>query len=299
MAPSNVFIPPRQRGLIAHSAAAALLALLSAGCLVVGLAQEVGGNFIVLLTLSLVFFVPLPLFLYRTYSLLRATYAVERDGLRLRWGLRAEDIPLPEIEWVRPASELGYSLPLPLLHWPGAIRGVVNVRDLGAVEFMASDVRTLLLVATPARIFAISPEDQGGFLKAFRRTIEMGSLQPLPSLSIQPTAYLVRIWRDEAARVMLIAGLVVVLMLFVSVSLAVPGRQSISLGYSPDGNPLPPVPSSQMLLLPVLAAFCYTTDLVAGLFFYRRSNWQPIAYLLWGSGVAAPVLLLVAAFLLL
>jgi hypothetical protein len=299
MPPSNVFIPPRRRGLITHSAAAAALALFSAGCLAAGLAQEVGGNFAVLMTLSLAFFLPLPFFLYRTYSLLRATYAVERDGLRLRWGLRAEDIPLPDIEWVRPASELGYSLPLPLLHWPGAIRGVVNVRDLGAVEFMASDTRTLLLVATPAKIFAISPEDQSGFLKAFRRTIEMGSLQPLPSLSIQPTAYLVRIWRDEPARIMLIAGLVVVAVLFVSVSLAVPGRQSVSLGFAPSGEPLPPVPANQLLLLPVLAAFCYVIDLVAGFFFYRRPDWLPIAYLLWGTGVAAPALLLVAAFLLL
>ena len=62
---------------------------------------------------------PLPLFTYRLYSLWRSTYVVARDGMRLRWGLRVEDIPISDILWVYRADEVEFSPSLPLLRWPG------------------------------------------------------------------------------------------------------------------------------------------------------------------------------------
>jgi len=62
--------------------------------------------------------------LFETAALLIGTQAYWlAHGLRLRWGLRAEDIPLPEIEWIRPASDLGFHLPKPFLSMPGALLG--------------------------------------------------------------------------------------------------------------------------------------------------------------------------------
>jgi hypothetical protein len=296
---ASVFDPPRRRGLIVHAAVLVILGSLCAVCLLLGLHESVGGYFVVLMLLSLVLFAPLPLMLYRGYALLRARYLVERDGLRLRWGLRAEDIPIQQVEWIRMATDLPYVLPLPLLRWPGALLGHVRVRELGQVEFLASEVDGLLLVATPLKVYAISPSDPAAFLRAFRGTIELGSIDPLQSLSVRPAAYIQSVWQDKLARWTVGLGVGVALILFVTVSLAIPGRSGVSLGYSPDGSPLPPVPAEQMLLLAVLGAFAVAADLIGGLFFYRMEDGRPVAYLLWGVGLLAPLLLLVAAMMML
>ena len=299
MPPPSVFDPPRRRGLIVHIAASIVFGTLTAACLLVGLRQSVGGYFVLLMLLSLVFFAAFLLFVYRGYALLRARYLIEREGLRLRWWLRAEDIPIHQVEWVRRSSDLPYTLRLPPLRWPGALIGTVRVRELGPVEFLAAGPETLLLVATPNRVYAISPANPDAFLRAFRGTIELGSIDPLDSLSVQPAAYAQQIWQDRLARWLVGLSLVLALLLFIAVSLAIPGRASISLGYATDGSPLPPVPSEQLLLLAVLGAFAVVVDLLGGLFFYRQKDGQVAAYLLWGTGVLTPFLLLLAAWMLL
>lgn len=290
------FQPPRRRGLLFHVGAILALAATSAIAFLLGLEQTVGLNIVLLLVLSLVLFAPLPLILYRGYALLRASYRLERDGLRLRWGLRAEDIPLPDIEWVRRASDLPADLPLPGLVWPGAIRGTVNVRDLGPVEYFASSRDTLLLIATHQRIYAISPDDPDRFLRAFQQAFEMGSLEPISSVSVLPVAYLTQIWNDRRARFLILGSLLLTLLLFAAAGLIIPERSSISIGFYPNGQPLPPVPSEQLILLPILGAFSFVIDLAAGLFFYRRETTRLIAFFVWGSALITEGLFMAAIF---
>ncbi len=293
----EVFIPLRARGLMFHIMVVVFLLAGTAGFLILSLQQEVGGLFISYLILSLVFFAPAPVFIYRGYALYNAYYQLSRDGLRLRWGLRAEDIPLPDIEWVRPANELGFRLPLPRITWPGALRGTRQVSELGSVEFMASTTSTLMVIATHQKVYAISPDDPRGFLRAFQYAMEMGTLNPLTAASSRPAAYARRVWDDRPARIFLIAGLILTLILFVQVSLIVPTAPTISLGFDAQGNPQPPNPA-RLLLLPVLGIFTYVADLVGGLFFYRRPEQKPVAFLLWISSAFTPLILILAALFL-
>jgi hypothetical protein len=277
-----------------HGGATLALAATSALAFLLGLEQKEGASIVMLLLLSLLLFAPLPLILYRGYALIRASYRLERDGLRLYWGLRAEDIPLPDIEWVRLATDLAADLPQPRLSWPGALLGIVHVHDLGAVEYLASTNKTLLLVATSQRIFAISPEDPDEFMQAFQHAFEMGSLAPLSSVSVLPAAYLSKIWSDRPARYILIAALGLTLFLFASAGLIIPGRTLISLGFYPNGQALPPVPAEQLMLLPILGTFIFMVDLVSGLFLYRLENKRRMAFLIWGCAVLTEGLFLTA-----
>ncbi|RPJ43086.1 MAG: hypothetical protein EHM21_11990, partial [Chloroflexi bacterium] len=125
-AQAHPFYPPRRRGLLFHALLILGLGGASALAFFYGLNQQSGSvqTYSVLLWLvSLLLFAPLPWIVYRAFALARASYRLERDGLRLRWGMRAEDIPLPDVEWVRRPADLATSLPLPPLHWPGAILG--------------------------------------------------------------------------------------------------------------------------------------------------------------------------------
>ena len=293
-----VFLPPRRRGMILHIAAVVILGLAGTACLLLSMQQQVGAAFVVLLLLTILFYMPIPLAAYRAYALLNASYTLERDGLRLRWGLRAEDIPLPDIEWIRPASDLGFHLPKPLLAFPGALLGARHLPELGSVEFIASEQKSLLLVATQHKIYAISPADSGAFVQAFQRAIELGSLAPLPSYSSQPVAFLVRVWRDLPARLLLMVGLGLTLALFVQTSLLIPGRAQVSLGFTPAGLPLKAGPAERLLLLPVLAAFTYAINLIAGLYFFRSDTRRPVSYLLWLSSVLTPLLLVIAVIVI-
>ena len=116
----NLFHPSRRYGLIFQGVV--LLFLFAGGGLAFwsSLNQGSGANVIFYLVLSVLILLPTPLLMYRLYALLQASYALERDGLRIRWGLRGEDIPLPQIEWIRPADELGFPLRIPLTSSPGA-----------------------------------------------------------------------------------------------------------------------------------------------------------------------------------
>jgi hypothetical protein len=285
------FYPPRRRGLLFHTALVIVLGGASALTFMYGANLAAGSSFVLFLLLSLLLFAPLPWIIYRAYALTLASYRLERDGLRLRWGMRAEDIPLLDVEWVRRPGDLARSvgkatdLPLPRLNWPGAILGSVNARDLGPVEYLVADKENILLVATPQRIYAISPEDPQAFLRAFQRTLEMGSLTPLSAVSVLPVAYLSQIWADRITRGLLVAGFILNLLLLVGVSLLLSRGGANAAGDA-----------QQYFLLPILSTFIYVVDLATGLFFYRRKQQRLIAYLAWGSSPLT-VLLLMAAVL--
>jgi len=299
------FYPSRRRGLIFQIGLVLALLAGSGLCFWQAVAVRVGVIFMLYLLLGLLLVAPVPLLIYRTYALLGAHYTLERDGLRIRWGLRAEDIPLPDIEWMRLATDLPAlfvsekpsqikSIPLPWLHWPGSLIGIRQVEGLGGVEYIASDERSLVLIATPRRIFAISPADPDELLRSFNRINELGSLTPLSARSLYPTFLLARIWADRLARPLILASLLLGLALLVWVGLAIPAHTQIALGFNPFGSPVEPGPPERLLLLPVLYGLTYLAAFLGGMFFYRRPDQQPIAYLLWGGTVVEGVLLIAA-----
>jgi hypothetical protein len=305
---SQDFYPERRLGLALHLTMMLLLGL----CAVWGLWRTsqavIGPEFLTYGLLAFGALLSLPLVAYRAYALWRACYRLERDGLLLRWGLRYEVIPIDRISWVRSANHLGMSLPLPWLHWPGAILGVRHLPDGRAIEFLASDRRRLLIIATPKGFFAISPQNPEAFLKTYQALTELGSLSPLSPHSDYPSLLLAHLWRTPSTRYLLLSGLGLNLILFIWVNLAIPSRSQVILGFARGEM----VPAVRLLLLPILSATFYLFDLFLGLFFYRRgATLQPkaepalaavnqtLAYLLWGSSILISLLFLLAVYLIL
>jgi hypothetical protein len=294
MIKESVFRPPRRRGLIFQIGAA--LAFFSAGGLLFWLSmeQQVGIYFIGILLVSLILLAPVALIVYRAIALGRATYELEREGLRLRWGLRAEDIPFNSIEWVRPAAEMGFHLNLPRFSWPGALLGFASSRELGVVEFIAADPENLTLIATSTRIFAISPANPKAFMLAYQRTSEMGSLTPMPAFSSQPAAFVRNVWQDRIARVPIIACVLLTLALLIGTIILIPTRQQISIGFEPGGSLLPPMSSEKLLLLPTLAGITAAISVLTCLFYYRHAEQRMAAYLILAGSATTPFLLLLS-----
>ena len=133
------FPPPKRRGLVVHGAIILVLTIVAVIAFINLSRADVGPAFLISLLVGLFTFAPIPLFVYRAYSLLRADYYMDRDSLAINWGLRVENIPLTDIEWIRSINDLTRPLVLPALSLPGGLLGVRRHPDLGVVEFLASD----------------------------------------------------------------------------------------------------------------------------------------------------------------
>jgi len=284
--------PPKQLGLLVHFIFILAMGGLAAWGIWNLTFTRVGPNFVIFLLDTLLALVPLPLFIYRAYALARAEYILDRDSLEIRWGLRDEDIPLTDIEWLRPASDLTTRLRLPWLPIPGAVLGLRRHPDLGVVEFLAASSRNLLLVGTSKRVYAISPANAARFAQTFARTIEMGSLTPAEAKSVYPSFLFSRAWENPLTRFLWLAGLFLNIGLVIWVMMTIPTLGQVSLGFAPSGVALTPSPASQLILLPIVSALLFLTGLFTGLYFYRWQTHQVLAGVIWVSSTLTSLLFL-------
>ena len=286
--------PPSRRGRSLQVTLISVATTLSALFAVLGSQEPIGLRFTIYFLVAAFAFFPLPFLAYWLYSLNRGNYSLDRDKLTLTWGLRVEQIPVSEVEWVRPMEAMASPLALPFVHLPGAITGFRRHPDLGPVEFIASDSKSLLLVATSRRVFVISPQDKAGFMENIQHAIEMGSLSPAEPQSLFPGFVVVQAWDSMQVRYLWLTGLFLNIGLLAWVTLLIPSLGLIPLGFMPSGMPGEPVPGAGLILLPVVSLFFYFTGWVAGLIFYRRPDHRPLAHILWASGVFSTLLFLVA-----
>ena len=292
------FPPAKQFGLTLH----ALLIILLAGASIwafTNLANtQMGPMFVSYLLIGTLAFAPIPFLGYRAYALFKADYYIDRDSLAILWGLRVEDIPLTDIEWVRPVSDLSRPLSLPRFRLPGAVLGTRRHPDLGAVEFIASSTRNLILIATSKHVFAISPRDAASLVRTFARATELGSLMPTEAKSVYPSFVITQAWEQPIARFLWVTGLLLNLGLVAWVGFLIPSLSQIPFGFNPFGVPNETAPSIRLILLPLISGLMFITGLIAGLYLYRWEKERPLAYIIWLSSTLCALLFLLAVLFL-
>lgn len=286
---SRSFRPARQAGIILHSVLLLLIAGAITALLILALTQEVRGFFILYLIASIVVFLPFPVVLYRLFSLLRAKYGIDRDGFHIQWGLRTEDIPMDEIEWMRRASDMTYAIPKPRFSMPGAILGTLQMEDLGLLEFLASDEKSLILIACRQRVLVVSPNDINSFQRSFRRYAEMGSITPIQAKSSNAEFLATTLFKDRYARAFTLGGLILSLILLIAVSFIIPSRDTIALGFDPAAETIEAAPSERLLLLPVATLFMLVADVSLGSYLYRKKGFRTASYLALASSLILPI----------
>ena len=292
------FPPSKRVGLLVHALIILSLAGISSwGFFNLTLAQ-VGPSFVNFLLIGIITFAPIPFFGYRAYALLRADYFIDRDSLAVLWGLRVEDIPLTDIEWVRPASDLSRPLALPRVRFPGAVLGTRRHPDVGLIEFIASDSKNIILIATSKRVFAISPRNASSLVRTFARATEMGSLAPAEPVSVYPSFIVTQAWESPIARFLWMSGLLLNLGLIVWVGVLIPSLEQIPFGFNVFGAPNDPATSSRLILLPLISMLLFISGLIAGLYFFRWDKTRPLAMIVWVSSALSALLFLMAVLFL-
>ena len=298
MEQKQVFFPPRRTGIALH---AMLLVLLAGGItalMIVGFSQPANWTLVLYLIGALLLFALMPIIAYRGYALFHASYWLERDGLHVRWGLRSEDLPMTEVIWVRPASDLVKPLRLPPFSLPGAILGDSFDEELGRVEFIASSAAHLVIISAINKTLILSPQDPEEFCSRFQRIIEMGSLTSIEPSSAAPAGFFRNAFKDPFARTLILTNLALLLFLLIGTSILIPFRQTIPAGLGAARASLDPVPASRLILQPILALMFTAMDLIAGFYAFRRAEGRILAFFIWSAGILTTVLLSVAVLLL-
>jgi len=286
------FLPPKRTGfwvllVLLLSVIAGIVTLVSAA------SREVEQTFFIANLLGAATLLSLATWLLlRLHTLLTTRYTLSRGGLELRWGLRHEVIPMPEIEWIRPVSDFKSKLPLPAFSLPGVYFGKKQVAGLGEVDFAATERHQFLLVACNGRYFVISPQEEREFLDIFERLTELGSLEHSISLSEGFSTLWHRVWRDSTTRWLILGGLAA------NAALLVLALALSRLQPNVTWTTLEIVPSQRLLLLPLLGLLAWLMDACAGAAFTLRGALEkPMVYLLWGMPTIL-ALLLTAAMLI-
>ncbi len=296
---TQTFNPPRRRGLFFNLGITLGLILLSLAMLVLAGQTPLGMQFLVFLLGALFLMAPMPTLVSRTYALVRSSYQISRDGIRLKWGFREAVIPMQQVKFVELAADYLYTLEFPRLQWPGAVTGMNTQEHLGKVEFLASEKNRLVMIGTSNQVFIISPEKPNQFVLTYRKMTELGSISPLPAYSAAPSSFLVDIWRNLLLRGLLIATILLSLALFVLVAWAIPTLTQVSLGFDAQGQPFPPVTPAQLFLLPALNLILVVATYLVSQWFHRTQKNHPfIVILLAGSAFTALLFLVAVLFIL-
>lgn len=283
------FRPVRRRGLILLLGMLLLNIALVGWLILQALAQETRGVFILYLVAGVAAAVPLPIILYRLLSLIRASYVMDREGLHIQWGLRTEDIPMMEIDWIRSIHDIAFEIQFPALSFPGAVLGKRTHRDLGLIEFIASDKASLLLIATRDCIFAISPADENDFFHAFRHSAEMGSIAPIQRKSARADFLVGSLFSDKLARGFILAGALLSVVLLIWTAFVIPTRDTVPLGFNPAGQSVEASSSERLLLLPVLSLFTLVADIGLGAYLFQKKGFRTASYLVFASSLITPL----------
>jgi len=284
------FQPARRFGYAFHIGAVLLLSIIGIAGLWASIQSRNSFQFLLIFLPSLLTISAVPILIYYAYALKSANYLIERDGVRLQWGLRREDIPISEILWVHPVDGLETRPPLPFLRWPGAVLGARRLHSGGEVEYLAATTRNLLVIARLDQAFIISPTDLAGFIHAYQRFTEMGSFIPFEPVSIQPVSFLNQVWRNLPARVLVILGALSCIALFIYAGLGISTSSQIYLRVLSIGAPGEPVPAIRLLLLPLLNTLIFLADLFIGLYFYLDPKTKHLSFLVWGSGLVTSLI---------
>lgn len=234
------------------------------------------------------------LILNRLFGLLTARYRLDRDGLYLQWGLAYEQVPMREIQSIhRPDPAQGRLRPRFGFWWPGCLVGRTQSDPLGPVEFFATSSRLTLVERAEGGSLAISPPDPDAFRAGYTNALHMGALERIPARSERPEALLHEIWSDQPARLEIIAGLALPILLLVGLIVRSPALPAaVTFGFGPQAQLVPP---GRLTLLPAIGGLVWLSDLVVGAWFYRRQRDRPLAYLLWGAAIGVGILLAGAA----
>jgi hypothetical protein len=243
----------------------------------------------------------IPAVAYRVFLLLTAHYGITPTGaVHFRFGTRREVIPLEEIEEIRSGGKISDALRKAGPGWLETWQGRVAAEGEEAADWIATDRgRSLLLLVSKQRRWAISPSDPAGFARRITDLSSQGSLEKVEPESTQPHPFILDILKTRPALALLGGGwfLIVALGVLVLALLPVlPPDQPFR--FAPSGLPSSLGDPARLLILPFTGGAVWVLNAILGWRAWRTDQRQA-AYALWAVACAVAAGLWAATLLLL
>lgn len=236
-------------------------------------------------------------FAYWTYACFTMSYALDENGLSIRWGLIRQFIPLNQIERCVPGREARL-LEIRGVNWWGYHVGRATVPTIGEVLFYSSHQSPweLIYVVTSSGSYAISPENSVRFTMELQRLqrSEATAAEEVPKQRAEhPLVAIYPFWLDRYGQALALIAVLANVALFGFVFAVYPGlADQLNLAFPPLGQ-TELRPKREVLQIPATALVLLAVSLAAGLAVHK---WERAAsYLLLAGAILLQGLFLVAA----
>ncbi len=246
--------------------------------------------FVALLTLA-----PLAAIAYRIYDLLHLRYEFDRNCLVIATAAVRQIVPMRSILQVRAdSSGDGPEARIRGMVWPGCYVGPGEVKGAGfALFYGVTPPREQVLVVTPSLAYGLSVPDVRAFGKVFDACQQLGPSAEVQQESVRAGYAHWPIWQDRIAHGVLLAGILLVAVLFAILLFRYPHLPNVlPMHYDATGRVDRIAPRSEAFDLPIIGLITWATNVVLGIAFYRRH--RMLAYLAWSATLVVLVLILLA-----
>lgn len=236
------------------------------------------------------------LFAYWTWGRTSLRYVVDRNALLIRWGSVQQTVPLGNIEKLIPAGD--EEPRIEGVNWKGHHVGKAEVPQVGEVLFYSSHrtPKEVLYVVTPAQVYGITVPDNVFFAQTVQSNQARGPLaeerQAVRRWGIAAQTF----WADPLARLLGLAMIVAFAAVLGYVLEIYPGlSQSVPLRFPSLDGVVRVSDKAELLDIPRTAFGLMALNLTLAVLLH---TWERVVgYLLLVAGIAAQLMLLVAAIL--
>lgn len=236
-------------------------------------------------------------FAYWSLACFAMSYALDEEGLSIRWGLIRQFIPLSQIERSVPGREGRLSEILGVNWWRYHV-GRATVPGIGDVLFYSTHQSPweLVYIVTPSGSYAISPENSVRFTTELQRLqrSEAAAAEEAPRQRAEhPLVATYPFWLDRYGQALAVVAVLANVALFGLVFAVYPGlADELNLAFPPLGQ-ADLRPKREVLQIPATALALLAVSLAAGLALHK---WERAAsYLLLAGAILLQGLFLVAA----
>ena len=233
---------------------------------------------------------------YWTYSLLTLSYALDRNGLVIHWGVTRQVIPLGAIERLVPGTSVG----VPNVRgvtWLGYHIGRAQIPRIGDVLFYSTHQtpEQVLYVMTTERNYAISVPDPAAFARQIQVRQELGPTAVVTHHVERAFASFQGFWEDRTGWILVGLATLVCAAVWVALAVQFDGLPaSISIHFPPsEPTPLAETNDREVLaLVPRVGSIVLVIDIAVGIALYAWD--RVVAHLLLGVAIVMQVGFLLA-----
>jgi hypothetical protein len=232
--------------------------------------------------------------MYQLYGLLNTTYTVDRNAFVIRVGAARHIVPMSDVVQLIRASALG-ELKLARVPLAGWWIGRTTHPEFGPIRFFATaPPKDQFVVVTNGGSYAVSPYDSELFVQTFLAQQSLEPTKKITATSLLPPLLDVALWKDKAARSLLILGIAINLLMFgISIGRFPTLPPQLVLHFNASGIADRFGSTSAIFAPPLIASLLFAVNFLIGLLAHRRGE-HLAGYLVWGGNVAVQLAFLVA-----